>query len=191
MNLIQPRYYLVVVPGSALTWAWLTMRIDSRALRLVFCTGLVALTVFEAYRSPDSRRHALSFKYAHAFVNANIGNEEVPVLVGSAFIESDYEPLPTGMKGENALLAQVSYYPLRGHLIFLPTDLTEEAMRIGRQVVLDAAQRHQRFLLVGPPTSYLTANWLAYYSQGTFTARTLGLFDEIMVVEFRPIGISE
>ena len=70
LHLVIPRYFLVVAPGSALTWGLLTSRIDSRWLRQIFCVGLVAVTVFECYRSPNSRRHELNFKLAHQLVNS-------------------------------------------------------------------------------------------------------------------------
>lgn len=189
IHLIQPRYFLIVAPGSALIWAWLTSWIDSRIVRQIFCVGLVAITVFEAYRSPDSRHHEINFKEAHAFVNASVAPGDAPVLIFSAFIESDYEPLPTVPGTENAMLSQIDYYPLNPPWTFLPIDLNEKSVQIGREAVLAAAQRHQRILAVIPPSSYPTLEWLAAYTRGAFTARTLGVFDKaIVVVEFRPLA---
>ena len=191
VRLIIPRYLTVVAPGSALTWALLTKRVDSRALRQIFCVGLVGVIAFEAYSSPLSRRHEINFKEAHAFVNANIGNEDVPVLVCSAFIESDYEPLPSDLNGENALISQVYYYPIHAPIVMLPIDFNDESVRIGSQAVLAAAQKHQRFLFVVPPSSYPTLQWLASYSRGAFTSQILGEFNEIIVAEFRPVEETE
>jgi 4-amino-4-deoxy-L-arabinose transferase-like glycosyltransferase len=189
MNLIQPRYFVVVAPGSALIWAGLTSAIDSRLLRQIFCVGLVAVTVFEAYRSPASRRHEINFKQTHAFVNRNAAADDAPVLVFSAFIESDYEPLPHAPGSENALLSQIDYYPIRQPWIFFPIDLNQKTTEIAREAVLAAAERHQRFIAVVPPSSYPSLDWLADYTRGAFTAQTLGVFDRaIMVVEFRPLG---
>jgi len=191
IHLIQPRYFLIVAPGSALIWAWLATFIDSRVVRQIFCVGLVATTVFESYHSPDSRHHEINFKEAHAFVNANVAGHDSPVLVFSAFIESDYEPLPTAPGSENAMLSQIDYYPLKPPWVFLPIDLNDKAMQIGREAVLAAAQRHQRFLAVVPPSSYPTLDWLADHTRGAFTAQTLGVFDKaILVVEFRPVAES-
>jgi dolichyl-phosphate-mannose-protein mannosyltransferase len=191
VHLVIPRYLTVVAPGSALTWALLTSRIESRALRQLFCVGLVAVTVFQCFSSPLSRRHELNFKQAHAFINANVANDKAPVLVFSAFIESDFEPLPVDRNSENALVSQVSYYPIDAPMFFLPMDLNDEAVRIGKQAVLDALQRHQRFLAIAPPTSYQTIGWITNYSRGAFTAQLLGDFDEIVVVEFRPVAVGD
>lgn len=185
-HLVIPRYLTIVAPGSALTWAVLAGFIDSRVLRRLFCVGLVAVTAFETFNSPLSRHHDLSFKPSHTFVNANVGGDQATVLVCSAFIESDYEPLPTDLVSENALIAQVDYYPIYAPMIMLPMDLNDEAMRIGGQAVAAAAQRHQRFLVIAAPTSYKTVNWLINDSRGLFTAQMLGEFDKIVVVEFRP-----
>ena len=190
-HLVIPRYLTIVAPGSALTWALLTSRIDSRALRQIFCVGLVGLTVIQCFRSPLSRRHELNFKQAHEFVNANVAVDRAPVLICSAFIESDFEPMPADRSSENALVSQVSYYPVDAPFVFLPMDLNEETVRIGSQAVLSAAQRQERFLVIAPPTSYPIVDWIANYSRGGFTARVQGTFDEIVVVEFRPTAKSD
>ncbi len=192
VHLVIPRYLTVVAPGSALTWGLLTTFIDSRVLRQIFSVSLVAVTVFQCWSSPLSRQHELNFKQAHAFINANVADDKAPVLISSAFIESEFEPLPADSTSENALVSQVSYYPVNAPVVFLPMTLNDEAMRIGRQTVLAAAQRHQRFLALAAPTSYQNIDWLANYSRGDFTAQVLRIFDEkVVVVEFRPVAGSE
>jgi hypothetical protein len=189
LHLVIPRYFTVVAPGSALTWGLLTSRIDSRVLRQIFCVGLVGITMFECYSSPNSRKHEVNFKQAHEFINANVATDNAPVLVCSAFIEADFEPLPTDRTSENALNSQLTYYPINASVVFLPMSLNDEAMRIGKQTVATALERHQRFLVVAAPTSYQTVEWLANYSTEAFSARPIGTFDnEIVVVEFRPVA---
>jgi Dolichyl-phosphate-mannose-protein mannosyltransferase len=194
VHLLIPRYLTVIAPGSALTWALLTRQIDSPVLRRVFCVGLVAVTVYESYTSPLSRKHELNFKEAHAFVNANLAGDSnaAPVLTCSAFIESDYEAMPTDRNGENPLFSQLAYYPINAPVVLLPMDLNDETVRIGSQVILAAAQRRQRFLFVVPPSSYPTLQWFADYSRGAFTSQVIKDFEqEIVVVEFRPIAGSD
>jgi hypothetical protein len=186
VHFVIPRYFSVVAPGSALMWAMLTRHIDSRLLRVLFCVALVSATLMESIRSPLSRHHELSFKHAHEFINDNVSQDRAPVLVCSAFIESDYEPMPTDLKSENALLSQVDYYPIHAPVTMLPMDLDDQTMQLASQAVSAAALRHQRFLIVAPPTSYPTVKWLANYASGPFTARIVGEFDAILIVEFRP-----
>lgn len=188
MNLVIPRYFSVVAPGSALTWALLTTRIDSKWLTKIFCMALVGLTIFELFSSGRAGGHELNFKQAHALVNAKLAQEQVPVLECSAFIESNYEPLPSDLNSESALISQLYYYPVHSPVVLLPITFSEETMWISSRVVLEAAQRHQRFLLVGTLTSYETVEWVASYARGAFTAHLIGRFGEVMVIEFRPIG---
>lgn len=192
VHLVIPRYLTVIAPGSALTWALLTKQIDSPLLRKLFCAGLVLVTVIEAYPSPLSRKHMINFKQAHAFVNANVAEngdrDELPILECSAFIESDFEPMPTDRDGENALFSQLAYYPIDAPAMMLPMDLNDETIRVGTQTVLAAAKRRQRFLLIVPPTSYPTAQWFINNSRGIFTDHLLGEFNEIIVIEFRPVA---
>jgi len=191
VHLVIPRYLTVVAPGSALTWAVLTRCIDSAVLRRVFCAGVVAILAFESYRSPASRKHEPNSKEAHALVNANLAGEKVPVLVCSAFIESNYEPLPADLTSENALASQVAYYPINAPVVMLPMDLNDETVRIASQTVLAAKEQRHRFFLVAWPTSYQTVDWLANYTRGSFTAELLGKFDGVVVAEFRPVTVGE
>ena len=192
LHLVIPRYFTVVAPGSALTWGLLTSRINSRVLRQIFCVGLVAVTVFECFTSPNSRKHEVNFKQAHEFVNANVATDKAPVVICSAFIEADFEPLPTDRTSENALSSQLTYYPINASVVFLPMSLNDEAMRIGKQTIAMALERHQRFLVIAAPTSYQTVEWLANYSTGAFSARPIRTFDnEIVVVEFQPVVGSD
>ena len=187
LHLFISRYCLVAVSGSVLTWGLLTTRIDSRLLRQMFCVGLVAVTVFRSYASPFTRKHELSFKPAFDLVNADVTQDKAPVLMCSAFIESDYEPMPAPAS-ENALLSQASYYRLDVPATLLPFDLNDETIRVASHSIQEAAQRRQRFLVIAGPASYSTLEWLVSYTKGTFAPRLMGEFDGIVVLEFTPSG---
>jgi uncharacterized membrane protein len=188
VHVFHTRYWLVAVPGSALVWGWLFSWIDSRLLRQIFCVGLVAATLFLHFHSGVTRKHETSFKQAHEFVEANVAKDGAPVLVTSAFIESDFQPMPPNPASDNALLAQMSYYPLRVSVVLLPMDLNDNTIRVASQSVQAAAQRGQRFLALIHPGSYPTLQWLAAYSSGAFAVRTIADFDRILVVEFVPLA---
>jgi hypothetical protein len=187
MNLFIPRYCLVAVPGSALTWGFLTSRIDSRLLRSVFCVGLVAATIFILFATPVTRNHEVNFKRAFEAANANLETDKSPVLICSAFIESDYESMPAPAT-ENALFSQTSYYKINAPTVLLPLDLNNETRRVAGQTVQDAAQQHKKVLMVAGPQSFPTVEWIANYTSGIFSTRLIGEFDQIMVVEFAPIA---
>lgn len=190
LHLFISRYCLVAVPGSVLTWGLLTSRIDSRLLRQMFCVGLVVVTILYYHANPYMRKHELSFKPAFELVNANVAPDKAPILMCSAFIESDYESMPAPAS-ENALLSQASYYPLDAPTALLPFDLNDETIRVASQSVQAAAQRHQRFLVIAGPASYSTLEWLVSYLQGMFVPREMGEFDGIVVLEFSPIARSD
>jgi hypothetical protein len=140
------------------------------------------------YRSPDARRHELNFKKAHEFVNATVTQGELPVLVCSAFIESNYESMPIDQSSENALFSQMSYYPIHAPVVLLPLTLNDETVRVAGKAVLAAAQQHRRFLVIAAGDSYDTLDWLANDTRGAFTPRVLGIFDKIVIAEFQPTG---
>lgn len=190
-HLLIPRYLSVAAPGSALTWALLTSRIDSAWLRRIFCLGLVGITVVELYKSPQARLHEVNYKLADELVNSVRGKEEIPVLVCSGFIESDYEPLPVNPTAENALLSQMSYYPIHASFVMLPIDLNDRATQIASQTILVAAQRRQKFLVVAGLASYPILDWMANYSRGIFRPRLIGRFGDVLVAEFRPLGTDQ
>lgn len=194
VHLVISRYLTVIACGSALMWALLTMHIDSPVLRKLFCVALVAATVIETYGSPLSRLHEANFKDAHAFINANVAKDkgEVPILVCSAFVESDYQLTASDGSGENPLLSQMDYYPIDAPVTLLPMDLNDESIRIGSETVAAAAQRHQRFLVVASPLSYPTVEWLIKSTRDRFTPQLIAEFDKaIVIVEFRPIATND
>jgi hypothetical protein len=188
MHVFHSRYCLVAVPGSTLMWGWLFGWIDSRRLRQIFSVGLVAVTVFLNFKSPYKRTHEITFKQAHDLVNANLAKDGAPVLVCSAFIESDFQPMPPNPASDNALFAQMSYYPLKASVVLLPEDLNDNTIRVASQSVQEAARRRQRFLAVVGPASYSTLEWLVRYSDPAFSAHLLGRLDGILVVEFLPLA---
>jgi hypothetical protein len=188
LHVFHSRYCLVAVPGGSLVWGWLFSWIDSRLLRRIFCVGLVGTTVFLHFNSPYKRTHETNYKQAHEFVNADVAKDGAPVLVCSAFIESDFQPMPPNPANDNPLFAQMSYYPLQASVVLLPMDLNDNTIRVASQSVQTAAHRGQRFLALIPPGSYPTLQWLAAYSSDAFAARTIGDFDRILVVEFLPLA---
>jgi len=182
------RYRLVAVPGVALCWALVISRIDSRALRLLFCMAIVTATAYHDFTSPYSKRHGFyTWKYALETVEKNASMDDAPVLICSDFPESDYMPMPVGsaVKDSN-IFAPLTYYKLNVPVVPLPRALNDEAVRIGSQFLQEAAQRHQRFLALAFQPSYRTLEWIANNASGTDYIRELGVFDGIKVLEFVP-----
>jgi Dolichyl-phosphate-mannose-protein mannosyltransferase len=187
IHVFVPRYRLVAVPGIALCWAFVAGRIDSRALRLLVCTTIVAATAIIYLTTPFLRQHQYSWKYALEFVEKNASVDDAPVLICSDIPEADHMAMPIGSAiMESGILPPLSYYKLSVPVRPLPRALNDEAMRDGSRFVQQAAQRHQRFLAMGFAQSYETLDWLAKTAAGTYDVQELGKFDGVRVLEFKP-----
>jgi hypothetical protein len=187
IHVFVPRYRLVAVPGIALCWALVASWIDSRALRLLACTTIVAATAFIYWTTPFLRQHQYSWKYALEFVEKNASVGDAPVLICSDIPEADHMAMPVGSAiMESGILPPLSYYKLSVPVTPLPRALNDEAMRDGSRFLRQAARRHQRFLAMAFAQSYDTLGWLAKTAAGTFDVRELGQFDGVKVLEFKP-----
>ena len=187
IHIFLARYCIVAVPGIALCWAFLVSRIDSRALRLLFCTALVAATAYHSFRSPASRVHNYTWKYALDVAEKSAAADNAPVLICSDLPESDYMPMPVGSAiKDSALFAPLSYYQLSVPVVPLPRALNADAIQTGSQFLQGAAKRHERFLALAFEASYDTLDWLASNAEGTHRVHELGVFDRVRVLEFIP-----
>jgi hypothetical protein len=185
VHVFIPRYLLEAEAGMALCWGWICSLVDSRPLRALFCVAFVALCVFPAYTSPAARAHEFSWKYALEYADANAAQDQSPLLMCSPFVEGDFQTMPA-VASESMLFAPLSYYKVSAPVVPLPGSLTEEAKHQAQLFLKNAVEQHRRFLVVeGWPTLQI-ADYLAYQSQSTHSARTLGNFDNIFVVEFIP-----
>lgn len=185
VHVFIPRYLLVAVPGMALCWGWVCGLMASRPLRALFCFAFVALCAFEAYSSPLAYRHEESWKDALAFADANAAGDHAPLLMCSPLVEADFLPMPA-VASDSVLYSPLSYYKVEAPVVPLPRTLNAEAERQAKQFLLRAAQEHSRFLVLAPWPSLRILDLIAYLSQGTYSPRVLGKFDEIWVVEFVP-----
>jgi hypothetical protein len=189
IHVFVPRYRLVAVPGIALCWALLASLIDSRAMRLLICTTVVAATAFIYWTTPFLGQHQYSWKYALEFVEKNASVDDAPVLICSDLPEADHMAMPFGSAiMESGILPPLSYYKLSVPVTPLPRGLNDEAMRDGSRFLQQAAQRHQRFLAMAFAQSYDTLDWLRSQAVGTYNVSELGAFDGVRVLEFAPRG---
>jgi len=177
----------VGVAGIALTWALLVDGVKPRALRMAFCVAIAALTAYGAFKSPMSRRHGYTWKYALEFAEKNAARDNAPVLICSDLPESDHMPLPVGNEAKDSnLFAPLSYYRLSVPVVPLPRSLNDEAVHTASSFLQDATPHHRRFLAMGFTPSYGTLNWLAANSSANYDLRALGSFDGVKVLEFDP-----
>jgi Dolichyl-phosphate-mannose-protein mannosyltransferase len=189
LHVFVERYEAVAVPGIALSWAWLLTLVDSRPLRLLCCAALVTWGAYGYYTSPRAGLHGFTWKYALEFADANAARDGAPLLICSDLPEADFQSMPAGPASESVLFSPLSYYKIRARVVPMPRALNEQAELIGRNVSSQAALRHERFLAIGFKPSYPTLRWLEELTAASHTARVVGSFDGIQVVEFDPQNI--
>jgi hypothetical protein len=187
IHVFVPRYRLVAVPGTALCWAWLVNRIDSRALRSLFCVVVVASVAYPYFNSPVARLHGYTWKYALESAEKSASVDSAPVLICSDFPEADVEPIPVGAAvKDSGLFAPLTYYGLSVPVVGLPRALNGDAMGIVSTFLQAPARRQQRFLAMGFVASYETLHFIESIASRTHNERVLGTFDGIVVLEFTP-----
>jgi hypothetical protein len=110
------------------------------------------------------------------------------VVICSDLPESDYLPIPTGAAAkDSAIFAPLSYYQLTVPVVPLPRGLNDEAKRAGSRFLKEAEQRHQRFLAMAFMASWDTLDWLVDNTDDIYSAREVGTFNGIRVLEFTPL----
>jgi hypothetical protein len=190
-HIFVPRYRVVAIPGIALCWAYVVSRIESRALRLLFCSALVAVTAYHSFRSPSSRTHNYTWKYALEVAEKSASPDNAPVLICSDLPESDYMPMPIGSAvKDSAIFAPISYYQLSVPVVGLPRSLNEEAVQAGSQFLKEATDHNERFLALAFEPSYETLDWLESNAEPTHRVHELGIFDRVKVLEFVPRSLA-
>ena len=182
------RYRLDAIPGIALCWALALSRLRSRRLQLLFCVALAATTALQCFTSPRSRFHETSIKYALELAGKEASVDDAPVLICSDFVESDYVTMPSPEATKDSFLfAPLSYYPLRVPVVALPQQINNETIQIGSRFLREAAQKHERFLVVADRYySYKTLDWFADNAAMTHSVRELGVLDGVEILEFVP-----
>jgi hypothetical protein len=186
MPLFEHRFRLVAVPGIALGRAMLFSVIRQRAVRLLVCISFVAIVACLAFRSPESRQHGQTWKYALEAVAASTSTDNAPVLICSGFSSADGVITSTDKVIESDLYAPLSFYPLSVPVVPLPYSLNGEAIRVGSQFLREASQKHERFLALSGNAPYKTLDWLAQSAAESYSVHTLGVFDGVEVLEFFP-----
>jgi hypothetical protein len=189
IHVFVPRYRLVAVPGVALCWALAVSWIDSRRLRLLFCTALVGVSACVCFTAASFHHHMYSWKYALAFAEKDASADGAPILICSDIPEADYMRMPAGEAiEESGILPPLSYYKLSVPVAPLPRTLNQEAMRAGSEFLQQQTRQHERFLALAFVESYGNLDWLRNQAAGSYDITQLGVFDGVKVLQFVPRG---
>jgi len=182
LHIFVERYQLVAVPGIALCWGLLLRCINSTALRIAFCLAMVVLTAKAHFEAPS---HGYTWKYALEAANRNASSDGAPLLVCSDLPEADYQPIPSD-PSTSGLFGQLSYYKVNSPVIPLPRVWNGEAKSQVHDFLATATPARRRFLVVAFRASHLTIQRIAETAKDSYTAHTLGVWDDVSVVEYVP-----
>ena len=186
IHIFLDRYRLAAVPGIALCWGLVASKINSRALRLLFCVAIVVTSIFQYIVSPSFGHHRRTWKYALEVVEKNASPDNAPVLMCSDLPEADYIAMPVSSVKDSTYFAPLTYYKLSVPVVPLPRALNDEAKRVTSQFLEEATLRQERFLAIAFQPSYQTLDWIADTAAPTYNVRTLGIFEGVKVLEFTP-----
>jgi hypothetical protein len=190
-NIFIARYRLIAIPGLALWWGWLISRIDSRFLRMLFCVAVVSAATYKKLTAVDAKQHFYTWKYAIELAERNAAPDNATVLMCSDFPGSDYFPMPTGdAVKDNPFFAPLSYYKLTVPVVGLPRGLNDEAKRVGSEFVREAAQKHERFLVLAYRPSFPTQQWLKKIAAPTYDWKAISQPFGILILEFTPRAVN-
>ena len=192
IHIFVPRYCLVAAAGIALFWALIFSRFRSRAVRLLFCISLIALSAWSYIAAPTAGQHEFPMKYILDALEKGAATDNAPVLLCSNYIESDFTVMPLESPKTSPLFAPLSYYQLSVPVVPLPRDLNNETVRVASLFLAQAEQKHERFLAAAhfgsDFGSYETLQWLEQKAPADYTSRKLGIINGFEILEFSPIS---
>lgn len=186
VHIFELRYRAVAVPGIALCWAFVFSRIRRPVARSLFYIAVMAGIAVAYFMTSYSQQYQHSWKYALNVIQHNASVDNASVLICSNFVESNYAPMPLDSPKDSFFLAPISYYKLSVPVVPLPKALNDEAIRVGSQFLQEAALKHERFLALADTASGDTLIWLTQRTSKTYSAKNLGTFDGVTVMEFVP-----
>lgn len=184
IHVFVERWRLEAIPGIALCWGLLISRINSKAIRVIFCVAMVASTVAGVTWSIYTP-HGYTWKYAIEAANASTANDHAPLLICSDVPESNVSKTP-GEVSSSGVLAQLSYYRVISPVLPLPRALNQETMSKVHKFLATAVPARRRFLVVGFLPSWSTIRWIKIVTKDLYTPKTVGVYDGVTVVEFIP-----
>lgn len=186
VHIFVVRYRLVAIPGIALCAGMIISRIYSQLLRVLLCVAVVMAAASIDLGQPIMRNHGFTWKYGLQAAEKSASTDNAPVLICSDLPESNYISMPLGSAKDSAILAPLTYYPLSVPVVPLPRALNPEAIRVS-SAFLEGPGRG-RFLAMAFNGSYATLDWIRNNTLKTHSARVLGDFDQVIVVEFVPLS---
>jgi hypothetical protein len=187
IHMFAERHRLVALPGLALCWALAVSRLGGPAAKRLFTGLLTVSTIGAIVAGGNAGHHYDSWKQGMQAVEKFTAPDHAPVMMCSAFIESDFYPMPADSPKLHSFFAPLTYYKISSPIVPLPQDFNSETVRVASEFLQKAARNHQRFLVASETKSHFTVQWIEKAASETYTVRELGRYGVIEIVQFTPI----
>jgi hypothetical protein len=187
-SLFVPRYMYLALPGAALiACAMARLFIPGRLWKPVAaCLGCTVL-IFGGHWNRIWPTHQNSdWRTASQRLRDWSGNEDIPVICPSPFIEARAPVWNPNYPVSGFLYSHLAVYPMAGHVYPFPFESSPEAAAFARQLTAGALAKAGRFALFGGDRSVrFWRDWFA--AQPEFSAwnnEVLGLYGDVEIVGF-------
>jgi 4-amino-4-deoxy-L-arabinose transferase-like glycosyltransferase len=182
------RYYLPAFPALSLLVGWGIRNLAEKVRVVVIaCVAVAAIASFGTHHlwvNPYLEDWRGAAKEIRA---ANLG-QNTPVLVRTGLIETAKPTWDPELDRDSPLLAPLSKYPVPGHILLVPSGISEEGVRYMNDL-------SSRFLDATPEFVYLARDagdpyqaWLLGRYSSQFVASKLGHPDGVSVFLFRRVS---
>jgi uncharacterized membrane protein len=179
VQLIAPRYFVVIAPAGAITTAVLIGALEPPRVRRLIVLLLIVLSVVDL----SARYKIGDYRGALALVGSEADDRSV-TLLGYGFRES----LQTDWYGDaqraSLLTAPAAYYPVPGEVLALPTESPMSSVAWTRARVEAVASSTDHVFAV-TQTGTMYSLWLGdLLRQRGFDARVVGVVEGLTITEF-------
>jgi hypothetical protein len=188
-NLFVTRYFLSYSPGLATCFGIILGSFRPKIMHAAVLSVMALFLALSVGRPTTFRHTAGSGDWGSAaeFINRNVARDHAPVLIRSQLIESDFMPIEP--VEDNGNFPQLSYYPMRAHLVPLQNTFTAAQMSSLHTFLENRTTRSTgRFLVVsftGPSPMAPMLFYIIGQMGSTCTVTRLADFDGVAITEFR------
>jgi hypothetical protein len=181
VQLLGTRYFMMIAPAAAILAATFIGGLEPPRARRIVVLVIVLISVVDVvsrYKSGDIRS-------AIALADT-VADDRTVTFLGYGFQESLQPTWYDDEVRKGLLTAPASYYPLPGHVVALPTDLTQRSAPFARDEIERAIASGDRVVVITVTGSPYEA-WLEEVFRGSgYSSRTIGSVELFTVTEFTP-----
>jgi hypothetical protein len=188
VSVFVPRYYLVSFAGISILLSTAVRMIQPTRVRRITIALLLVVGIssrgFREFWIP----HGDDWRGAIRVVQLLVGEGSMPVLLQTGFVEATRMEWLTRAELRKGTLAPLVVYPLRTHVVSLPTALSKDSVTYMNKVIQELVPANRRFVLVNRGEDSLLP-WVRnrLWSVG-YLATSCGNFDGVHVTLFEKLA---